>query len=522
MKFLRPMGDFLWEAHSGRIGKDSSFGGGMMKRLFAIGWIPLMLAVFGLLCGCGIPPVQALSGVQDDVSQIVETSVPQGSTVQSEVKGAANAALDVPSTAGALRVRGAQLTSSSGKPVQLRGISTHGLAWFPQYVNENAFRQLRQEWNVNVVRLAMYTAEYGGYCTGGNQQQLKTLVRKGIDAAAKNDMYVILDWHILSDGNPNQYRAQAKEFFREMSAAYAKNNNVLYEICNEPNGSASWKDIKAYAEEIIPVIRANDPDAVIIVGTPNWSQYVDQAAANPIKADNVMYALHFYAATHKDDLRNKMVKAVQGGLPVFVTEFGICDASGNGSIDESQANQWVQAMDRYGVSYVAWNLSNKNETSAILKPSCTKTSGFTTNDLSASGQWVYRTLTNGRAPAAIQPVASSICNLPVSGTSSFSPSVSAGSVKVSATLVNQWNANGQTVRQYSLTLTNPSSAPCQNWSTTLRFKAPISLTNGWNGNYTVSGNTLRITAKDYNATIPAGSSIRDVGFIVSGGEMLPL
>lgn len=495
-----------------------------MKKKFVAGCAAWVLAALVTLSGCGTASVAQASQVQREPSQAVGTSVPQNSSVQeTEVKGTASASLATPSTMGALQVRGTQLTSSSGTPVQLRGISTHGLAWFPQYVNENVFRQLRQEWNANVVRLAMYTSEYGGYCTGGNQQELKTLVRKGIDAAAKNDMYVILDWHILSDGNPNQYRTQAKEFFREMSATYAKSNHVLYEICNEPNGSASWQDIKSYAEEIIPVIRANDPDAVIIVGTPNWSQYVDQAAANPIKADNILYALHFYAATHKDDLRTKMVQAVQRGLPIFVTEFGICDASGNGAIDETQANEWVETMDRYGISYVAWNLSNKSETSAILKSSCTKTSGFTTNDLSASGQWLYRTLTRGHAPVSVQPVASSIHNLPTSNPSSFAPSASTTSgVKVTANLVNQWTANGQTVRQYSLTITNPSSTPCQGWSASLRFTGAVSLVNGWNGKYTVSGTSLRVTSQDYNALIPSGGSVRDVGFIVSGGEMLPL
>ena len=133
---------------------------------------------------------------------------------------------------------------------------------------------------------------------------------------------------------------------------------------------------------------------MIIVGTPNWSQFVDQAAADPItEYDNIMYTLHFYAATHKDDLRDKMAAALDSGLPVFVTEYGICDASGNGAIDQEQADRWVELMDRYGVSYAAWNLSNKDESSAILKSTCGKTSGFEEGDLSASGQWLFKMLT---------------------------------------------------------------------------------------------------------------------------------
>jgi len=302
---------------------------------------------------------------------------------------------DTPSYCGALQVIGNRLCDQYGDKVYLHGLSTHGIAWFPDYINEAAFKEFRYEWNANVIRLAMYTAEYGGYCSGGNKEQLKQLIRNGVEYATKNDMYVIVDWHILSDCNPHTNKSEAINFFREMSREFANHNNVLYEICNEPNGGTSWKDIKSYAEEVIPVIRENDKDAIIIVGTPNWCQYIGDAAADPItKYDNIMYAVHFYAATHTDWLRNDMVKAVNSGLPVFVTEYGICDASGNGAIDEYQANEWIRVMNENAISYCGWNISNKNETSAIFKSSCNKTSGWTEEDLSASGKWMYEMLRN--------------------------------------------------------------------------------------------------------------------------------
>ena len=284
--------------------------------------------------------------------------------------------------------------------MQLRGISTHGIAWYPQYINSDLFRQFRREWNVNVMRLAMYTAESGGYCTDGNKEEIKNLIRKGVACATENDMYVIVDWHILSDNHPQIYQEEAKSFFGEMAAEFAGQENVLYEICNEPNGNTSWQEIKEYAAEIIPVIRQQDPDAVILVGTPNWSQFVDQAAADPItEYENLMYVLHFYAATHKDDLRNTMTAAADEGLPIFVSEYGICDASGNGVIDENQAGQWIRLMNQYGISYAAWNLSNKDENSAILKSDCTKISDLTEEDLSESGRWLYRMLTESEGNA---------------------------------------------------------------------------------------------------------------------------
>lgn len=297
-------------------------------------------------------------------------------------------------SAGRLHVKGTKLVDKKGHEVQLRGVSTHGLSWYPQYVNDKCFAKLHDKWGANVVRLAMYTEEYNGYCSGNakNRSDLKKLIKKGVKLAKKHKMYVIVDWHILSDGNPNSHKKEAKAFFREMSREFKGYNNVIYEICNEPNNGTSWKEIKSYARSVISTIRKNDKKAVIVVGTPTWSQDVDQAAADPIKGDNIMYALHFYAATHKTDLRNKMTAAINKGLPVFVTEYGICDASGNGAIDKKEADRWVQTMDEYGVSYIAWNLSNKQESSSIIKSSCSKVSGFKKSDLSDEGKWLYSML----------------------------------------------------------------------------------------------------------------------------------
>ncbi len=288
---------------------------------------------------------------------------------------------------GALHVEGSHLVNKKGETVQLKGVSTHGLAWYPQYVNEDAFKTLRDSWGINVIRLAMYTAESGGYCTDGDTSKLKDLIDTGVKASNDLGMYVIIDWHILSDSNPAQNQSAAESFFDEMSSKYSKYDNVLYEICNEPQNSPWNTVIKPYAEDILKVIRKNDKDAVVIVGTNTWSQDVDEVIGNQLDDSNVMYTLHFYAGTHKDDLRNKAQKAVDAGIPLFVTECSICDASGNGGIDYDSAQAWLDFLNRNSISYAAWSLSNKDETSALIQSSCDKTSGWTENDLSETGQW---------------------------------------------------------------------------------------------------------------------------------------
>jgi len=294
-----------------------------------------------------------------------------------------------------LSLDGTQLVDANGNSIQLRGVSTHGLAWFPQYVNQEFFIELKNDWNANVVRLAIYTAESGGYCTDGNKDELKKLVKDGVKYATNAGLYVIIDWHILQDCNPQMNKDEAKLFFEEMSKEYASYTNVLYEICNEPNGSTTWEEVKAYAEEIIPIIRANDEDAIIIVGTPTWSQEIDKPVENKIEGyDNIIYALHFYAASHTEWLRERMEYVLEMGTPVIVSEFGTCDASGSGSINQAESDEWINRLNKEGVSYIAWNLSNKDETSAIFKPDCEKTSGFTTDDLTENGLWIYNMLRN--------------------------------------------------------------------------------------------------------------------------------
>ena len=333
-----------------------------------------------LLCGC---ETNTSEEVKPDMSENADETFQTAQIIDEETLE------NTPfSVHGALSVDGAYLVDKNGEKVQLHGMSTHGIAWFPDYINYDTFKFLRDDWNTNCIRLSMYTYESGGYCSDGNKEKLKELVKSGVDYAAELGMYVIVDWHVLNDRNPLEYKDEAVVFFDEMSKLYADYDNVIYEICNEPNTNAPWEDITAYADEVIPVIRANDSNSVIIVGTPTWSQEIDKAAASPLNYDNIMYAMHFYAATHTDWLRNRMESCIESGLPVFVSEFGICDASGGGSVDYEQGNKWKELIEKYNTSYMCWNLSNNKETCSIISNECEKLYGWTDEELSEQGKWV--------------------------------------------------------------------------------------------------------------------------------------
>ena len=265
---------------------------------------------------------------------------------------------------GWLKIENNTLVNERKEKIRLKGISTHGLQWYSKYANYDMMKSLKEELDINLFRIAMYTEE-NGYIYN---KSLKNKVEEIVENAKKLDMYVIIDWHILSDGDPLMHKEEAKEFFREMSLKYKDYPNVIYEICNEPNGNVTWENnIKPYAEEVIKEIRENSKKSIIIVGTPTWDQEVDKPAKNKINDELVMYALHFYSGTHTEWLRERVKEALKD-IPIFVSEWGVSDASGNGGVYKEETIKWINFMKENNLSYAVWSLSDKNESSALLIP----------------------------------------------------------------------------------------------------------------------------------------------------------
>ena len=298
-----------------------------------------------------------------------------------------------PSVCGRLRVVGGKLCDRDGNPVMLRGVSSYELISSESFLNDELFRELAEEDGVNLFRLAVYTYGVGtiGYCTNGDKDRYKTDVAKGVELAKAHDMYVIIDWHVLSEGDPNIYLEEAKAFFAEMTGTYGDCENVLYEICNEPNG-VDWAAVKAYAETVVPVIREKAPEAVVIVGNPDWSKDLDSVAADPLAFENVMYTLHFYAATHGQEYREMTERVSQAGLPIFVTEYGVTAASGGLPRDLESADAWIELLERENISYCMWSFSKVNEACSAIRWNVPKYSGFEAEDYTDTGLWLLETL----------------------------------------------------------------------------------------------------------------------------------
>ena len=338
---------------------------------------------------------------------------------------------------GALHVDGLQVKDKYNQPFTLRGASTHGMHWGDgeTFLNKTAFQNLRDEWGVNMVRLVSYVTQ-GGY-TQGSKDKLDKHIQKGVSNLTELGMYAIIDWHVHAE-NPNDKKSEAIQFFDTYSKKYKDQSNIIYEICNEPTGTP-WNQIRPYAVDVVNTIRANDPDAIIVVGTNTWSQDVDEVATNGGKIDdpNVMYTIHFYSGSHGESLREKVRTALKAGTPVFCTEFGVCDASGNGGFNLEEADRWIDFFEENGISYCCWSLSKKNESASMLSPECNKVNGFTNADLGATGAWLINTYRSrgGETPAPSVSAAPGASAVPTPSASAAPSAVPTSSASVEPSTV---------------------------------------------------------------------------------------
>ena len=282
---------------------------------------------------------------------------------------------------GALHTQGNRIVDASGQPVQLRGLSLFWSQWSGYYAPQTV-DQLVDDWHATLVRAAL-GIESEGYLESPADNEAKVVAV--VERAIARGAYVIIDWH---DHHASDHQAAALDFFTRMARKYGSEPGVIFEIWNEPL-KVDWQSVKSYATSVISAIRAAGGKNLVIVGTPNWSQDVDLAAASPITGQpDVAYTLHFYAATHKQFLRDKAKKALDAGLPLFVTEWGTCEASGNGMVDRAETQTWMSFLDQHHISWANWALNDKAESCSALTPDAGMHGPWSGNALTPSGSLV--------------------------------------------------------------------------------------------------------------------------------------
>jgi endoglucanase len=282
---------------------------------------------------------------------------------------------------GQLKVAGTRMEDQSGDAIQLKGISSYWLNWegHPDAESFAGLQSMRDNWRISILRAAMGTDVSGGYLEGG-----QAVMQAKIDAIVTNALalgvYVIVDWH---SGDAQKYQSQAITFFTGLARKYGACPNIIYEDFNEPV-NVTWAQIKPYHQAVVNAIRVIDPDNLIIMGTPTYSQDVDLAAASPVTGTNLLYTLHWYSCSHTQWLRDKGSTAISKGLALYVTEFGATNADGgtDGKVCQAEANNWFTWMASNGIGGTAWKLARGSDSSNILSSGAPSGGPWTDGDLS--------------------------------------------------------------------------------------------------------------------------------------------
>tara|TARA_B100000029_G_C17597258_1_gene964615 strand:+ start:2519 stop:3538 length:1020 start_codon:yes stop_codon:yes gene_type:complete len=328
-----------------------------------------------------------LSNILDDrfFSSIFIFSLFFISSCQQEINQKENTIVQPDSTLvqkhGRLRIDQNKIVDKNNQPICLAGNS---FFWSndnwggEKFYTPEVVSWLKIDWNTKIVRASMGVEDPGGYLDNkiSNKNRVKTIV----DAAINEGIYVIIDWH---SHHAEDYTNEAVLFFKEMATIYGEYDNIIYEIYNEPL-DISWSEIiKPYAIEVISMIRSIDPNNIIVVGTPEWSQRVDLAAADPIEGySNIAYTLHFYTIYHHQWLRDRASAALDDGIAIFITEWG---SIGYTQID-SEANKWMNWCFANKISHVNWAVNDKEEEWSIIIPGASTTGNWTDNELTDAGK----------------------------------------------------------------------------------------------------------------------------------------
>lgn len=295
-----------------------------------------------------------------------------------------------------LTVQGTQLYAGD-EPVRLKGISFGWHNIWPRFYNEGALAYMHDEWGANLFRAAIGADDHAmadnpgiknGYI-GEPEFALENLYAV-VDAAIAHDSYIIVDWH-----SHVLHPEAAKEFFTAVATRYADSPNVIYELFNEPVSNEFesersyaqpsdeslkdyWLTLKSYSEELIGIITGiSNVHPLILVGCPQWDQDIHLVPEAPITCyDNIMYTVHYYAASHKQYLRDRSDYALSQGIPVFISECAGCENTGDGYLDLESWVEWENWAEDRGVSTVVWSVSDKVETCSMLTSEAASEGGW--------------------------------------------------------------------------------------------------------------------------------------------------
>ena len=292
---------------------------------------------------------------------------------------------------GNLHVEGNKIVGENGQPIQFRGFASHGPQWLP-WIPDYTALNLAYNWDANIVRLTTYISEGVAWENTEMRPVIDHITEEIVKDCIEAGIYVIIGFHQHANTSDLlNYVDEAEDFFRHYVPLFGDYSNVIFEVLNEPvgevdgNPGVDWPTAKNYAEQVIPIIRDNDPDEhknLIFVGTPTWCQEPNKAINNPVEGENIIYTFHIYATAHDINLQNNIDYALSKGFAIIADEWspGHWNWEENPDVNWDYANQWIDFWEARGIGWIDWSFNIKNEPLSTLNPNQYLIAGFWKDD----------------------------------------------------------------------------------------------------------------------------------------------
>lgn len=259
---------------------------------------------------------------------------------------------------GQLYVDGAYLNNQYGQDIQLKGINIW--AYDDEKFNQEFFKDLKDKYQVNCVRLALNSLNPDTEEVDDNGRIFGYLYNI-IDSIIANDMYAILDWHLINSGNytnnPYDYEDSAIKVFTTFATYYKDVPNLMYELANEPKGS--WDELLPYYNKLIPEIRSINPNSIIFVTSSGHGLDVEAILETPIEYKNIMYTMHFYYSTYATEEIKAISNAILRGVPIFASEWSPTNGK-DSTIQLEYASALCNFMNNNNISSTFWMFTDNN------------------------------------------------------------------------------------------------------------------------------------------------------------------
>lgn len=292
-----------------------------------------------------------------------------------------------------LQVVGNEIRDEKGSRLILKGVNILDPASMVQYYKHwepGYFRKIK-EWGAKIIRIPVHYPAFKWFEEKEKGSYIR-LLDQAVEWASREGIYSIIDFHSIGwpptgewqntqweDPNWGQiYKfttQELKDFWDKISKHFANDTRIaFFDLFNEPakglpNGSdtslQAWLEWRDLAEQLIDIVRKNDPNRIVLVGGLQFSYDIRYAKDYPVRREQVVYSVHIYPwSLMQGDWHADWDTAFgnySSSIPILVGEVGFDPNATDEGMKGTPENFGIPLIDQYlaprNIGWLAWNFS---------------------------------------------------------------------------------------------------------------------------------------------------------------------